>query len=435
MDYIRIFTEFINAFLHIYIGCVFYTTFWNLSIKKKFIPIIISVSTVILSVALLLFKGNSILYVPMFVITFGISLIYKSKLINKVLCSILYLAINSIVELLVGFSISVLFKSGIDVFTNYSAFHISGMLISKFIVFLIVLFIRFRKQNALLQQYKLKYVSVFLIPASTLVITLLQCKIFVEYPNQDLFTKALVVFSYASLIIANIIVFDFIDSLYKNTINESKLNAANEIIASQTVQYQALIDHNKKIMKLRHDHKNFCIGLMSELTSGNIDAAISLLGKEYDISNSEYLLQGNIINSIINIKQAKASQKSIEIILDCTNISKIKIAPTDLAIILGNALDNAIEACSELQADVKRIIEVFITLKNNKVYISIKNPVHKHIDTDNLLTSKTIDTDQHGFGIISIKQIADKYHGEAFLSCESNIFTIMVIMQNLEQNH
>lgn len=430
IDYIKFSTEIINAFLHVYIGFVFYATFWNVLDKKKLVTLILGLCTLILSVSLLLFKGSAILYIPMFTVTFVITFLYKSKLINKVLCTILYLAINSIVELLVGFSISILFKSGIDVFTNYSAFHVSGMLVSKFIIFLIVLIIRFRKHNFLLQQYKIKYISIFLIPISTLVITLLQCKIFVEYPEQDITTKALVIISYAALIIANIIVFDFIDSLYKNTLNESKLNAANEIIASQTSQYQALIDHNKNIIKLRHDHKNFCIGLMTELKSGHVEDAITRLDKEYDVSNTEYLMQGSIVNFIINIKQAKALQHNIEVVSDCNNIGKINVAPTDLAIVIGNAFDNAIEACASLPEGVNRFIEVFITLKHEKVYISVKNPVCNDINIDSLFSSKTTNVEQHGFGIISMKQIAEKYKGEVLFSCKDKLFTATVILNN-----
>lgn len=430
MENVNVIIELANAFLHIFIGYVFFSSFWRSFYNKIIISSTIIISTILFTISLLLFKGTLIIYIPMIILTFILALLFNSKKLNKILATIIYLAINGLVEMLVGFFLSILFSVDINTASKSFAFLISGMLISKFIVFLTVLLVRIKKQNALLQQYKKKYLSIFLFPASTLSIAVLQAKIFIEYPNQDMVTRYGVLVSYVALILANIIVFDFIDSLYINTLNESKLQTADEIILNQTLQYQALIDHNKNILKIRHDHKNFCVGLRAEIESGNIGAAIEILNRENNLSKNEDLMLGNVILAIIDAKRQSAFEKNIELLCEYKDINQINVQSTDLAIIIGNALDNAIEACERFDVNYKKYIEIDISLKNGTIFIVINNPVISHIDTNNLISSKKDKAVQHGFGIISIKQIANKYQGEVLFSCENNIFTTVIMLKN-----
>ncbi len=429
MELLDIVVQLGNAFLHVYIGYVFFASFWKIDKLEKITVLYLLLPTIVFWGALVFFKGSLILYVPMFLITLAITFLFKSRMVNKLLITILYLVINGVIEMLVGFVISILFNVDINTASNSFGFLLSGMLISKIVVFLIVLFISVKKSGSLLQQYKVKYLSVFIFPASTLAIAILQGKFFLEYPHQDLATKYGVLVSYVGLILANIIVFDFIDSLYKNTINESQLRIADEIIHNQTVQYQTLIDHNQKVMQLRHDHKNFCVGLRTELEKGNIHKAIKILDGEYDVSKSESIIDGNVALTIINIKQKVAESQNIDFICECGNVDLVNIHPTDLAIILGNALDNAIDACEMISDEEERYIETSISLKNNSIYITIKNPVESDKDINSLVSTKKDGVINHGFGIISMRRLAKKYNGEVLFSCENKLFTTVIILK------
>ncbi len=427
----NIIVESVNALLYMYIGYVYFSTFSVGGKTKPLISLILNiVYSIILTVSLLLFKGTLLLYIPMIAVTVAISLMFNSKIINKILCSCLYLAINSIVEVLVSISISTVFQTGIEVFRNYSPYHIYGMLISKFIVFLIILFIRIKKQNTLLRQFKGKYLSVFLIPISTLILTALQCALFVKYPDQDVIIKIFIIISYTLLIVANIIVFDFIDSLYKNLLYESKLNTADEIISSQTQQYQAFADYSNDLMKIRHDHRNFCIGMITMLKSGDIESAIHKISSELDLCSDDSFIPKNTIQTLIDIKSREASSKNIKLEYACHGLNNIKISSIDLSIIVGNALDNAIEACERIDCDIYKEISISVIVKNNNIVINIKNPTSENIDINNLITSKKHIKGHHGIGIISMRKIADKYSGEVVFKCEDKLFTTTIVISN-----
>ena len=77
-------------------------------------------------------------------------------------------------------------------------------------------------------------------------------------------------------------------------------------------------------------------------------------------------------------------------------------------IIIGNLLDNAIEACCLMEKKEKRFIDVKVHSKNNNIHIYIKNSKNNW-----LIKEKTLKEDKknHGIWIKSIKKIIDKYNG------------------------
>ena len=101
----------------------------------------------------------------------------------------------------------------------------------------------------------------------------------------------------------------------------------------------------------------------------------------------------------------------------------VNIAETDICILLGNILDNAIEACEQLSA--KKTIELKIRCINGMLYIGCKNPT-KQSDVS-LITTKP-DKSQHGFGTVTIKKIANKYGGHANYKIDESLFVCEIII-------
>ena len=101
----------------------------------------------------------------------------------------------------------------------------------------------------------------------------------------------------------------------------------------------------------------------------------------------------------------------------------------DFAIILGNALDNAIEASAKIANSDDRIVSISISVKNKSLIISIINPVAHDVDINHLITTKQ-QSNLHGFGILSMKNVASKYHGEIAFQCENKMFTTHILLMN-----
>ncbi|MBD7915838.1 ATP-binding protein [Clostridium sp. Sa3CUN1] len=103
---------------------------------------------------------------------------------------------------------------------------------------------------------------------------------------------------------------------------------------------------------------------------------------------------------------------------------------SDISILLGNILDNSIEAVNKLPIK-KRYISFFMEYKNKTLFITIKNKFNGRIIKDNnnnnILTSKK-DCNKHGLGLLSIKNIVNKYFGEFNVDIKENVFIIKILL-------
>lgn len=101
----------------------------------------------------------------------------------------------------------------------------------------------------------------------------------------------------------------------------------------------------------------------------------------------------------------------------------------DLGIVVGNALDNAIEATEKSNFDTKKI-EIIMGVKKESLVIVVKNPFEGSLRKDkdgNLLSTKD-EFYKHGYGINSIIKVAEKYNGDVIIEEEERKFIIMITM-------
>jgi len=96
---------------------------------------------------------------------------------------------------------------------------------------------------------------------------------------------------------------------------------------------------------------------------------------------------------------------------------------TDLCIILSNALDNAIEACRAYKGDRK--ITVFGGYRHGYFILTVKNPTVNRIADDSALPATTkADKLQHGFGLVNINAVVEKYDGAMRTECKDGQFVL-----------
>lgn len=237
---------------------------------------------------------------------------------------------------------------------------------------------------------------------------------------------------YGSCILLAAIGILFLFHYMKDKQTQRKIEYAEKLVQQQKAQYDLLFEQNSTIIKRNHDYKNFIIGILSELERKNYDAVKQkLLGELQAIQSvSEKTLTGSsIIDTILNHKIALAETKGAKLALSYKNVRDIHISGIDLSILLGNALDNAIEAAEKVEEKDRKTVRLFIALQGEKVIITVTNFVSHSIETDYLKTAKG-DPALHGFGIINMKAIVSKYNGEISFSCVDNVFKTSIFMNN-----
>lgn len=232
------------------------------------------------------------------------------------------------------------------------------------------------------------------------------------------------------LILVTLGLFFFLRSTSKERDGLKQLNKINEeLMDSQTKYFEASAKADSEIRAMRHDMRN------------NVQVLMLLLAnKEYD-KMQEYLdemsggLEGTNVSShtgdviadaIIAEKKKRAESCGLKIEVDGT-ITGVEISPVNMCKMLGNLLDNAIEAASnpglkDLSPEDK-VIDLQFKHTDNFFMISVTNPCVEHpkIKDGKIVTSKS-DKKNHGFGITNIRNAAENCGGELSVSCEEKPF-------------
>ena len=186
----------------------------------------------------------------------------------------------------------------------------------------------------------------------------------------------------------------------------------------------------------RHDYHNHIQSIKAMIAMQKfeeLDAYLATL--EQDLDSIDIAIRtGNVsLDAILSSKVSIARKNNIEVNCTAKVPSELKISEVHLCAIVGNLLDNAIEACEKIKgggADPtlpQKFIRIYIGLFKEQLYISVSNSTNaKHRRRLNeLITSKL---GEHGFGLRRIDKIAEKYDGFVNRKNEPGVFATEVML-------
>lgn len=150
---------------------------------------------------------------------------------------------------------------------------------------------------------------------------------------------------------------------------------------------------------------------------------------EGDLTNVDTIIKsGNVmVDAILNSKLSLARSRDININAKAIVPSELSISEIDLCIILGNLLDNAMEACLKLQNEEDRHLRVYIDIKRDQLYISVTNTSGGNVQKQNgrYLSGKG---ENHGFGLMRVDRLVDKYGGYIKRRDEEGAFSTEILL-------
>lgn len=183
----------------------------------------------------------------------------------------------------------------------------------------------------------------------------------------------------------------------------------------------------------RHDYHNHMQVMKAQLTLGNLEGIGAYLDKlERELDRVDTLVKsGNLMaDAILNSKLTLARRQKISVNCKAELPERISVEDVDLCVILGNLLDNAIEACGRIEEGA-RFLRVYLRVNTSQFYLSVQNSARAEPDFDerNYISKKR---GNHGLGMKRVKAMVDKYHGYLNLANEPGIFAAEVTLP-LEQ--
>ena len=179
----------------------------------------------------------------------------------------------------------------------------------------------------------------------------------------------------------------------------------------------------------RHDYHNH-IQAMLAMTDNPEELRKYLWMLNDDLTTVDTVLKtGNVmVDAILNSKLSLIKFKNIAVNAKATVPAELRISEIDLCAIIGNLLDNAMEACLRQDESEDRFIRVYIGILKKQLYICVTNSVGGEVKKVGKTYLSTKDSDAHGFGLMRIDRLADKYDGYVNRQNEEGAFATEVML-------
>ena len=209
-----------------------------------------------------------------------------------------------------------------------------------------------------------------------------------------------------------------------------------KLIEYQTEQSEKHLNEVRSIHKelrgYKHDFHHHLQTLKGQLETGEIDRALAYIEQlDNQLMNVDTLLKtGNVsLDAILSAKLAQAKAENIAVTLKANVPDRLTISDLELSIIIGNLLDNAIEACRTAMGE--RFIRIFISMKGNMLYFSMLNAAGaKREKSGSLFT--THKDGIHGFGLRRAETILKEHDGWVKYNSEDGAFTSEFLVPAVE---
>jgi len=200
----------------------------------------------------------------------------------------------------------------------------------------------------------------------------------------------------------------------------------NDLITKHCEEVQNIY---KTMRGWRHDYHNH-IQTMMALVDNPEKIKDYLIKLNDDLTTVDTVIKtGNVmVDAILNSKLSLIQTHCISVNAKAVVPKDIRISDVDLCTIIGNLLDNAMEACLKQELESERFVRVYMGVFKKQLYISVQNSVGEKIKKDgNHYVSTKLGTG-HGLGLFRVDRVVKKNDGYINRKNEEGVFATEVFL-------
>lgn len=336
---------------------------------------------------------------------------FMQKMFWSIFVMLLIMGITTVVLSIEGCIIG---KGYLDLVIQKDLYRFVGVVVIQIVLFYLTRFMIKRTKKD--RTYSLKWnewfvlliipvISIFTMSFVSLIIINIEEQL---SPMQHIFS----ILSILGILMTNSLVYVLYVNMQKDHAKQLEYSILQQAFKSQEKSVEETKILYQSVRSIRHDLKQHFQVALTMLHSGKINEAVDYMEKYNDtvldgISNKVFC-DNDVVNYIINSKSKICSDRHIKIYIYIANEIP-EFSDLDLCVLLGNALDNAIEGVSGEGNN-----EIYLELRNvdNFFMISVKNTIINSVleDNPNLISTKN-EKEVHGLGILSMKEVVQKYNG------------------------
>ena len=199
-------------------------------------------------------------------------------------------------------------------------------------------------------------------------------------------------------------------------------------IEMQKEYYSSLSAQINEVRAIRHDFHHFVRVLevlLREKRYTELDKFLTEYAVKTETQPLPVFCNNIVINSVLGYYSNRFNERDIPLQCICVIPEQLWVSDSDLCVVLGNALENALEACEKLKKNIERFVNVEIRIVNDYLLIKIINTFNgelKQSGNSFLSTKKGL---YHGIGLQNIKKVVDSYNGYVKTEHNNTIFSLM----------
>ena len=194
----------------------------------------------------------------------------------------------------------------------------------------------------------------------------------------------------------------------------------------------------KEFRVKRHDLKHQMLNLLILLQDQDYKKLEENIEKlaELDSLNGLFVVntENSIIDAFVNSKYAFATERGIKFDAKLNIPAELPFAGEDISVILGNALDNALEACLRGKVD-DPYVKLAMSYDQGNLVILVENTFDGFLKKERKTgwATRKNNSQQHGIGIQSIRNVIQKYHGYYHVDIEEKVYRLEMVLYPQEK--
>lgn len=237
--------------------------------------------------------------------------------------------------------------------------------------------------------------------------------------------------------------------LFQDMICWNREKSGRVILEKQITSMQEHMEEMERIYSGIRGMKN-TLTVIQRLSAGKgeaenaeLQAYLADLNQSFENLEVRFKTGNTVVDTLLNMKYHEAVRDVPDIKMDADKLlfpQGLNIHSYDIGVILGNAVDNAIEACRKLKAkepEADAFIRLSSLQKGSLLILKVENSFDGRLvqrrHEEFPITDKA-DKKSHGIGLANIKSTAEKYQGTMDFRVKDRVFILSVMMKNERRN-
>ena len=261
--------------------------------------------------------------------------------------------------------------------------------------------------------------------------------------NQDYANQVIVVV--IGVLFLNVLILALMGLVFYQKHKGMENALTQHMLEAQKQAYAVFINRYHILQKKQHDLKNVLLAsreLIKREDYAALEATLEQIGKTFlqmeDENTGEGVAASEKSDSVmwrvlIEYQEEMLKKRGISFEKEIKSGNYNSVAGIDLCVVIGNLLDNAIEAEEKergLKGDEEKgWISLYMEEQFGITYIKVRNTISQSVlKNQGVEVSSKKETEGHGYGIKGVKEIARKYQGQVVFSEEGNVFIVEVLL-------